>query len=162
MRIHTDKVTFGNIHDAARKAGAEVAVLSDHGSRKRDHAFEVRISGNGVQGGGFGTANFKTATWDEWGIFLAALFEIDPDMIAGPYKGASDDEYEGFHFLTDSRYEDLTPAEQHKRHRWQWAGTHLTYGFIPGMASRYSEAECSCGAVRRFVTDYVKAVKASA
>ncbi len=39
------------------------------------------------------------ATYDEWGYWLAALFAIDPEMLAGNYKGV-----DSFHALTKGAY----------------------------------------------------------
>jgi hypothetical protein len=161
MRLHTDVIVPFDIEAAAKRAGVK-AHFTPHGSRKRKHAFEVRLEGSGVEGGGWGTLNHKSGTWDEWGMFLAALYRIDSEMIAGPYLHNHEDEYDSFDFLTGDRYSELKPADQHKRHRWTFAGHYPTYGFMPGMAASYSEQVCKCGATRRWIVNRVKAVPLSA
>lgn len=76
----------------------------DSDLRKAVRRASIRRSRNG-----YGTASEylpKTATWHEWGYFLAALFADDVDMVAGPYTGAGDlaAEGEGYH-LTALGYE---------------------------------------------------------
>lgn len=97
MRIHSDILTREDLHQALF-ATRGVAVYSDvmsHGSRKRARAFEVRLW---VFDGGKGTANpyrpqsgeysdVYAATYAQWGDFLAHLFFVDPNAIAGHYKG---------------------------------------------------------------------------
>lgn len=87
MRIHTDHLTFQDLWSAAPYP-ARVEELDRKKSRKRDHAFEVKLSGSSpyaAQGG-----QWKAARWDEWGIFLATLFDAEPTMIAGQYDGRDD------------------------------------------------------------------------
>lgn len=153
MRLHTDLIDASHIERAARVAGVE-ARWTAHGSRQADHAFEVVLEGSGRTGGQWGNAG-QAATWDEWGMFLAELYKVDCHMVAGPYKGADPESYEGFHFLTDGRYRDLVPQLQHKQHRWIYVSVIQTYCFVPGRVAAYVEHECKCGARRRRVTSYV-------
>lgn len=140
MRIHTDNITWRDLMDAARKAGREVrATASEHGSRSRVLAWEVSLtgtSGRRPNTGRYGSPvgeddGTRAATWDEWGMLLAHLFEVDPDATAGPYDGVSD-----FDYKTGGRYDALTPEDQHRNHRWN---------FLAAGAQA-----CDCGAVRRF------------
>lgn len=142
MRIHT-YLCKGMIEAAALKAGVGFERLTLHGSKSRTHAFDVLLSGNGVTGGAWGNsgtngaAAYKSATWDEWGIFLGYVFDADPTATAATYHDADD-----FHWQTGHRFHGLAPADQHIRHRW-------TYTNGPGH-------HCKCGAARRFdhVADY--------
>lgn len=107
MRIHSDVLTRGDIFGAA--SGIEsvwVDKWTEHGSRSRKRAFEVALRGAGTRhtrwpnSGKFGadhTAN--AATYDDWGDFLSNLFDVDPDMIAGLYRGKSH-----FHVVTNFKY----------------------------------------------------------
>lgn len=108
MRIHTDTLTAQDLYQAS---GPLHDVIVDrcerHGSRSRDHAFEVALEGYGDRHTrnrnfsyqkGYG----KAATYDDWGYWLAELFRRDPRMIAGPYNGATD-----FHTQTSWKYEPL-------------------------------------------------------
>lgn len=87
MRIHTSldrQVMFG----AASVAGVRIEEISQHGSRKRDHAFEIKLSGSSryaAQGG-----QWKAATWDEWGVFLMFILDRDPIAVCGQYNGRAD------------------------------------------------------------------------
>lgn len=92
MRIHTDHLTTSDIYTAARHARVDVVVLTEHGSRSRDHAFNVKLEGESRRrpnGGasGKGYASGYAATWDQWGVFLAILFDIDPAMVT-PYDAS--------------------------------------------------------------------------
>ena len=155
MRLHTDKVTEADLTAAAQTAGVELYRADRHGSRSRDHAFEVTLIGNGTQGGAYGTVDGRVGTWDERGMFLAHLYRIDTDMIAGPYRHNRADEYESFDFLTGDRYGDLTPEGQHLQHRWESIGIQPTYCFVPGTVASYVEFECRCGAILRRILDYI-------
>lgn len=96
MRIHSSVLNGNHMMNAAMYAsgngdGDVTCEVQKVGSRKRDRAFEVRLSGDGtfsrrrtMDGRGY------AATWSAWGCFLAYLFEFDADMIAGPYKGQDD------------------------------------------------------------------------
>ena len=92
MRIHSNEIMRPHLVAAAQAAGIELAFCEKAGSRKRSHAYEVTLSGssryatqsNGVPRG------TKAATWDEWGIFLMRLFDLDCTMIAGPYNGRAE------------------------------------------------------------------------
>lgn len=126
VRIHTDSLTRAELHAAARTAGVSIIKLEERGSRKRDHAFEVALSG---------TSSHRTqsdrdayaATWDEWGMFMQALYVADDTALIGDYE-----EWEMFGQVTGGRFIDLTPLLQHKRHVWEFDGT--THA-------------CACGAV---------------
>lgn len=55
------------------------------------------------------------ATWDEWGIFLGHIFDLDPEAKCWAYKDAAD-----FNFQTDGRFEDGDiPADMHGDHRFE-------------------------------------------
>lgn len=126
MRIHSDVLTSTDLHTALRTAraaraehpiGADVFVArcSRHGSRKRDHALEVRLLADGRQipaavaedlrvatgrnyrtrrlpnSGAYGADHGVYApTWCEYGWWMAALYAIDPEAIIGQYAGRAD------------------------------------------------------------------------
>lgn len=120
MRLHT-KLTYGAVYAAlrdAKKAGhvaedVQFAGFTTHSSRSRDHAFEVQL---GVPKSGpyvplpadyknqFGKRQ-KTrrtsqhgenyaATWHEWGWFMSAVLNLDPEAVWGSvsygYNGVDD------------------------------------------------------------------------
>lgn len=96
MRLHSDVLSRDDLYAALPKGVA--ANVSEHGSRKRARAFEVtlyvyakddlhRRFGNS---GGYGNSEDVAATWDEWGVWMDRLYEIDPAAIIGYYKDSAD------------------------------------------------------------------------
>ena len=119
MRIHVSRnVSADAIHDAIRAAGAHAEVLSEHGSRKRDHAFEVKLTGNSNRrpnGGTYGARDAYAATWDQWGVFINAVFDADPDATMTYYTDAAD-----FHYRTGARFAEGWPADAHGDHTFRY------------------------------------------
>jgi hypothetical protein len=94
MLIHSDKLTEGTIRDcvpagtylaAHYNRNEEWASVHTQGSRSRERAYSVRLSGSSKHT--MQNLPDKSATWDEWGEFISALFDIDPKAIIGIYKG---------------------------------------------------------------------------
>jgi hypothetical protein len=141
MKIHTS-LSQESIYRAARLAGVDFERLNEHGSRSHPHAFDVILSGSGTTGGQWGNsgkdgaAPYKAATWDEWGIFLAAVFGADETAKATYYESADD-----FHWQTGGRFRMLRRDSQHLRHKWSFQGECVT--------GAYWVHECKCGAVKR-------------
>lgn len=136
MRIHANALTVRNVHAAALKAHVNVVKLDQFGSKSRDHAFEIGLSGSGAHRTQYTDLDYPAATWDEWGMFLAYLYRCDDSIvIPRAYSDESD-----FHWQTDGRFRKLWPADQHKLHRWT----------ITRAGDGVSEAECKCGAVKRW------------
>lgn len=134
MRIHSDTLTPADVYAAADAAGPGVHVtLTRHGSRSRSHALEVKLTGTSSRrpnGGNRGAdSDAYAATWDEWGMFLARLFDVDPDATCWAYPNGGTD----FDIVTRGRFDTLTPDEQHRLHRWNF-----DYG--AGLLT------CACGA----------------
>jgi hypothetical protein len=139
MRIHSDILTWADMYNAARKAGVVIEDLDRHASRSRATAFVFYLSGSSNYMSN--NRDHKAATWDEWGMFLAHLFSVDPQAHSGKnsYQSA-----EHFHWTTGNRFENLTPAYQHKRHNWGMGHACVT--------GSYSTAECNdCEAIQRWV-----------
>jgi hypothetical protein len=127
MRIHTS-ACINHFRAAARCAGVSFERLEHHGSRSDLQAFDVVLNGSG-RNHPWGR-DYQAATWDEWGMFLAEVFNYDPNAKAGnAYIGRSD-----FRDKTCNRFDTLTPRHQHRNHRW----SHGT--------PRYQS--CACGAER--------------
>lgn len=123
MRIHTDTLTTSDLWQAARIAWVDMEVTT-HGSRSRDHAFNVTLRGNSKRRpntGKNGAANEFAATWDQWGVFLAELFDRDNGMTAGQYSDA-----DKFHRMTAGRFEVGWPEDTHGDHRFAYAGVPAT------------------------------------
>lgn len=147
MKIHTNALHLADLAHAAKLAGVDLERCELKGSRSRSHAFDVILSGNGRTGsrwgntGTSGAAPTKSATWDEWGIFLNALFEAD-DSVTVPRVYV---DRESFDWATNARYRTLTPAQAHHNHKWSHSEHSVT--------GNYSVARCDkCDAVRRWRT----------
>lgn len=120
MRIHLNlnrETANDAVSSAAHLAHAGVERFTVHGSRSHDLAVDVILSGDGVTGGQWGTAPYKSATWDQWGIFLHHLFAVDPTAKAGPYADGAD-----FWHKTAGRFVTLTYDRACPRHCWDYAG----------------------------------------
>jgi hypothetical protein len=112
MKIHTDVLTERDLHAARRVIPGTWLNSMRAGSRKRDHAFVVALRSDGTPdrngtkrnrrpntGTSTMSADEFAASYDDWGYWLAELFVLDPRMIAGPYKGRAD-----FDFQTNDKY----------------------------------------------------------
>lgn len=113
--------------------GVSFETLTVHGSRTHKHGFEVKLSGNSSRApmhAPYGAD--KAATWDEWGIFLARVYDADATTKAAYYLDAED-----FHYKTGRRFRTLTHDNQCHNHKWNSLGNY--------------EAECKkCGATQRW------------
>jgi hypothetical protein len=142
MRIHSNTLSHNDFQHAARVAGVDIMTLTVHGSRSRATAWEFALSGSSPYRGGGNIGNYQGATWDEWGIFLAHLFTVDPQAHCGAnsYQSA-----EHFNWVTGNRFATLTPGQQHKRHRWDWDNQERC------VTGSYYINNCRCGAINRYV-----------
>jgi hypothetical protein len=123
MRIHTDDPQRARqaVEEALKVLPGVEATVRLHGSRSRRGAINLTLTGSdgrtgyrvnsGTQGPGYRGA----ASWDEWGVVLAFIFDADPDaFVKGVYAGADD-----FHDRTADRFEALAlPPDSHPRHVW--------------------------------------------
>lgn len=122
MRIHSDKLSPVHIIMATDNLPGVYVTYSQHGSRSHERAFEVSLEGNGYRKntGQYGASDEYGATWDEWGVFLARLFDIDANMVAGPVKRPVYASGYDYHAKTNDRFADLKlPEDTHKRHNFQ-------------------------------------------
>lgn len=96
MKIHSDTLTLSDIRNAVPN-GCYLAAfdhkddytsIGEEGSRKRSRGYVVRLSGSSKYN--MQRLPDKAATWDEWGIFIAALFAADPNAICGWYSSRDD------------------------------------------------------------------------
>ena len=148
MRLHTDVLTEADLREALP---SEVcAYITPHGSRKRRRAFEVTLYvtakdelhtryGNS---GGYGASSDVAATWDEWGIWIARLFERDYRALIGWYESWG-------HFLdATERHRDYVRRTT-KPHHIAWR-THLAPWLDPPAGyERQAEESPSYQALRR-------------
>lgn len=118
MKLHSDILTMADVRDAlerAKKRGhvdrlTVFDVLEPKGSRTRKNGFEVHLEwiGDKVKGdgrrwtnsGNTGSGGTYAATYDEWGWFIAELFDKDENAVFGHYKGL-----DSFNNQTRSKYE---------------------------------------------------------
>lgn len=124
MKIHTDRLTESDVYAATNAAGMRnvYADVLEKGSRSRKRALEVKLVGNSNRAVNAGTSRYaargrdadRAATFDEWGMFINALYLTDPDAIVGPYQ--SKDHFER---VTRHRYDELTAPYAHGNHQWQ-------------------------------------------
>lgn len=120
MRIHTDVLTYSDIyhlfHDQKRLGRIAPFVyldITEHGSLSKARAFEVRLyaddktPGDGrrkTNTGMFGAGNDFSATYDEWGWLLAALFARDENMVCGTGRYATYTDKQDFDEKTGFTY----------------------------------------------------------
>lgn len=146
MRIHSDTLTDRDMMDAARIARVHFDRYLNTGSRSRHHGFDITLTGESRRrpnGGNRGAGDDYAATWDQWGVFLAVLFDRDETMIATYYADAAE-----FHYKTDCRFEPVFndagtpmywPNDAHGDHTFRFSGT-------PGAH------QCTkCSAVQRWI-----------
>lgn len=114
MKIWSDKLSRGDIFAAARKAHVDITRWEKSEARKRALRWDIALSGDSasMQGNGDG---YRAATWDQWGIFLADLFETDPNLTTEYYA-----DREAFHAITDDRFTTLTYEQSHRKHDWRY------------------------------------------
>lgn len=153
MKIHSDVLTYADLLDAVKIARVDFGRCDEKGSRSRARGFDVTLTGESRRrpnDQGKGDRDAYAATWDQWGVFLAALFDRDPKMVTPYYEDAKD-----FAIKTDVRFgRALTiqttagtatifqsfgwPSDAHGDHTFRFDG-------VPG------EQSCSkCSAVRRW------------
>ena len=109
MRIHTDTIAYTQtLRDALYQTTRGVVLQECNRGKSRSHAYayDVALQSDGTPDR-WGTSRRRTrangeryaASYDDWGFWLAALFELDPTMKAGPYTGRAD-----FHVQTRGKY----------------------------------------------------------
>lgn len=123
MRIHTSKPdqVAKAIYTASARLDGVYATVTRHGSRSRAGAVELSLEGNGYQvnTGTRGAGSKQGATWDEWGVVLAAVFAADPEAFAGSQKRPVYADAEDFARKTCYRFDDgQLPEDTHRRHNW--------------------------------------------
>lgn len=107
MKIHSNILTEQDIRDCVpagcylaghyARDGVTWSSINREGSRSRSQGFTVRLSGSSPYT--MQSLPDKSATWDEWGDFIARLFSKDESAIIGGYKSAND-----FDLKTEHRF----------------------------------------------------------
>jgi hypothetical protein len=147
MRIHTS-LTHAQMLEVVRGLPSVAAeVLTEHESATHPRAFEMRLSGSSLTGGQFGASDYRTATWDEWGIVMGRIFDADPTTrMGGSVKRPVYADAEDFHWQTGDRFTGgFSPADTHPRHVWDRSGDSVTGSYIVHECRR-------CSALRRMGT----------
>jgi len=147
VRIHTDKITRADLSAAAVYTHVGLIDPTEHKSRSRNRAFKFSLTGSSNHRGQFSNGDWDAATWDEWGIFLNHLFEIDPLANNGTKYGYLSAQH--FHWVTGDRFRTIKPRQQHRKHHWE-ARVNFDPDFQPHVLG-YGEAWCACRAIQRWV-----------
>ena len=121
MRVHSNTLEYADIYRATKDLPGVYVTASQHGSRSHARAFEVSLEGNGFhKNSGTGGASYEFgATWDEWGAFIAAIYEVDPGALFGSVKYPVYPNAYEFHGMYQDRFANGLPADTHKRHTWE-------------------------------------------
>lgn len=134
MRLHTNVISFADLYRAESVSEVRMETFTKHGSTVRSHAFEIHLVGTDrhhssrrPNSGRYGSNGNEVyaATWDQWGVFLRHLFEIDPQMIAGSPSRPTYANLSDFNLKTDYRFKvnaggaAMWPRDEHGDHRWQ-------------------------------------------
>ena len=112
MRIHTD-LPMNDIRALVNTMeDVYFTRLEQSGSRSRSHKFDVILTGTSNRPQNFGGED-KAATWDEWGQFIARVFDADPNAIVGQYRSLGH-----FEWSTEDRFKDgdALPGDTHQQH----------------------------------------------
>jgi hypothetical protein len=118
MRLHTDTLAESDLRSALKSSGlagegVAIDLLVPYGSRKRARGYEVHLAAhpgtdrfgknrraaNTGHSGADSETYRKAATYDEWGVFISALYKLDATMVFGPYKDSDD-----FHTQTEGKF----------------------------------------------------------
>lgn len=126
MKIHTNVLVEDDVINACHAAGMRGVYadeLDTKGSRSRKRALIVKLVGNSNRAVNPGTSRYadrgadaeRAATWDEWGMFINALYQKDPEAIVGDYQSKAH-----FEAVTRGRYGSLTAPYAHGNHKWEY------------------------------------------
>lgn len=120
MRIHSDIIHPSDFYKVVRDLPGVNVDVTKHGSRARNVAYELRLTGTSTRRTMDGAD--QAATWDEWGVVFARLFDIDSNALAGSQKHPAYDGAGDFHYKTGTRFEELEmPEDTHPQHRWEYS-----------------------------------------
>jgi hypothetical protein len=105
MRIHTNNLSKAEVASTlGMPDDVTVHVVSQHGSRTHRIAYEVALRGQSKRHKQAPQTRDdsmpgKAATWEDWGQYLANLYRMDVDLVAGPYTDRAD-----FHKQTKGKF----------------------------------------------------------
>lgn len=157
MRIHTDTIDWTDVSRAVTIIPNAYAEVTSHGSRKRHHALEVKLTatdrGEGRRAGNTGQYGARdledgyALMWDEWGDVIARLYEKDPTALIGPYESA-----EHFHWTTGGRFDRHNTNGNRTTphvHRWTYAGVSVTGSYHVSECKGTPSRGIKCDAITR-------------
>lgn len=137
MKIHSDVLDYADVQEALKgMPGVFFITCEQRGSRSHARAFEVKLEGNSPRRAM--NHEDQAATWDEWGLFLNRIYEVDPEAVCGTVKHPVYANAGDFAWKTGDRFENLVHEEQCRSHIWRFAGV------------LYQNSCTKCGAVRRW------------
>lgn len=118
MRFHTS-LTLADIRSVELPPGVSWHHVREYGSQSRARGFEIVLEGTSNRGGQWGDRDYSAGTWDEWGVVLGRLFDMDPNArVARIYEGA-----EHYHYVTGDRFHpNRLPERLCPRHKWDRHG----------------------------------------
>lgn len=127
MKIHSNHLGPTDLRNAAERAGVTLTRMVPRGSQSHAHSWDILLSGNGPRRSQYGgDQEAPAATWDEWGMFLAELYRRDPEALCGTRSYPTYANAAHFSWITDNRFDDLKPDDQHRLHRWEFQGLSVT------------------------------------
>ena len=119
MRIHSSILSYADLKHA-RPDNVTVDIEHEGGSRKRGRGFTVYLYGSSPFWAQHDSSR-HAATWDEHGIWMARLFDLDRDAIISWYDG-----YEDFIGQTNRVSKYYQQGMRHRRtHTAPWLSEHL-------------------------------------
>ena len=97
MKVYSDTITRADLFDCL-PGDVSAEVIEIRHARKRAHGFTVSLEGIGDRhyrrknGGNYGASSpgVMAATWDDHGVWMARLYELDPDALIADYAGRDD------------------------------------------------------------------------
>lgn len=92
MKIWADNLTTDDLY-ATLPDGVYLEHVEIKNPRKRARGWDVHLTtdhGRYANSGQWGASHEKAASWDEWGVWIARLFEIDPGAAMTYYTGRDD------------------------------------------------------------------------
>lgn len=149
MKIYSDKLTNTDLRhalpegvsfqDTFRRPGWYEPFRGFKPRRHFERGYEVFLSGSSRYNSAHDRYE-KAATWDEWGIFIAALFEIDPEAKISHYDGRDD-------FIAQTREERDRiwrnfggESHLHSTHKAPWLNTDVAARASSGAPAGAQEA----------------------
>lgn len=94
MKIHTDHIHRAELFEALQEVDSSLVLnVSEHRSYKRARMFNAYLKWAGevnYERRRNASTHWTAATWDEWGLWIDRLFQLDPEAIIGQYHGYED------------------------------------------------------------------------